>query len=150
MQKRVRILFLTKFFVVALLLAALVSGCSTDPYTAAMAGSKDVSDAISAILPILQEVQQDKLISTSQLNEVLGYLDKTTRANQAFRAAVKQVHSSGQAGAQGYLDAADVFIRAVQTQQIVGLPAKLQPYITAVDTAIHGIELAVAKAKGGK
>jgi hypothetical protein len=139
-----------KFLAVALLCTALIAGCSSDPYTAAMAGSKDVSDAVSAVIPVLQQVTQDNLITTPQRNDVLGYLAKVTEGNQAFRAAVKQVHSSGQMGAQGYLDAADTFVKAVQTQQIVGLPAKLQPYLTAVDTAIHGIELAIAKAKGAK
>lgn len=141
-----------RFLALALLLPLLlvINGCPKDPYTAAMAGSKDVSDAVAGVLPVLQELERDKSISIAQTNEVLEYLIKVTKANQSFRVSVKQVHTSGQTGTVGYLNAADVFLLVVQNQQIVNLPPKIQPYLTAIETAIHGIEVAVANAKGVK
>lgn len=115
-----------------------------------MAGSKDVSDAISAAIPIVHEMQVDNLLSVPLQNEVLEYLAKATMANQSFRASVKQIHSSGNTGTAAYLNAAEVFLNAVQSQTFVNVPVKLQPYLRAVYTAIHGIEVAVSNAKGTK
>jgi hypothetical protein len=113
-----------------------------------MAGSKDVSDAVSSAIPIVHQLQVDNLISQTQQNDVLGYLTKVTLANQDFRQTVKQLHSSIGTGPAPYLNAADVFLKAVQNQTIVNVPAKLQPYLNAVDAAIRGIEIAVSNAKG--
>jgi hypothetical protein len=130
-------------------LVLLLSGCPKDPYTAAMAGSKDVSDAISAAIPVVHQLEVDKLITSAQQSDVLGYLTKVTEANQTFRTTVKQVHTTNAGnGPAQYLNAADVFVNAVKNQTVVNVPAKLQPYLTAIDTAIKGIEIAISNAKG--
>lgn len=123
-------------------------GCPKDPYTASMAGSKNLSDAVSDALTIIPLLEADKLITQAQEKDVLGYLGKITVANQTFRNTAKTLHQGGTTGVTAYLSAADLFVKDVQNQQLVNMPPKLQPYLTAIDAAIKGVEIAVSNAKG--
>lgn len=134
--------------VVPLLL--LVSGCPKDPYRAAIQGSADVSQAVSSGIKITAQYYSAGTFNDGQKATAAKYFTIVTDCNFTFRHAVVDVHNSGQVGAQAYLTIADSFVTCVQNSAPVTADPKVANVLKAVDTAIRGISVAVASAKGAK
>jgi len=135
---------------VLLLLIPLISGCPKDPYRAAIQGSADVSTAVSSGIKITASYYSSGTFNDSQKTTAAKYFTIVTDCNMTFRKAVVDVHNAGQTGAQAFLPIADSFVVCVKTSAPVTADPKVSNVLTAVDTAIHGIEVAISSAKGGK
>src|SRR4029077_19071350 len=97
-----------------LALAVMLSGCTSDPYSASIKGSSDVSQAVSSAIK-----RTASYYSTGKLNDqkkatVAGVLNTVTDCNMTFRKAVVDTHNAGQIGGSAYLSIADSFVRCAQ------------------------------------
>jgi hypothetical protein len=143
-----------------LLLAPLVlltSGCPKDPYTAAMAASLDISNGVNDGLTVITQLQQDKLITQAEMAKVATYLGNLTTLNGKFRTTVKSIHSANASSIKAaYIPAAEAFVTAASDPATLAAlhvvnpaaEAKIQAVLTAINTALNGIQLAINSAKG--
>lgn len=135
--------------VIAVLICAVaLAGCPKDPYRAAIQGSKDVSDGVAAAIKITASYYTSNAIDDTQKAKVAGVLSVITDCNTKFRMSVVGVHNSGQTSIQAFLPIADSFVQCAQSQRAVMSDPKIFNILQAVDTAINGVSLAVASAKG--
>lgn len=130
--------------------AIVLSGCPKDPYRAAIQGSADVSDAVSSGVKITAAYYAAGTFNDAQKTIAAKYFTIVTDCNMTFRKAVVDVHNAGQVGVQAFLPIADSFVMCVQTSAPVAADPPVQNVLKAVDTAIRGISVAVASAKGVK
>lgn len=143
-----------------LLLAPLVlltSGCPKDPYTAAMAASLDISNGVNDGLTVITQLQQDKLLTQTEVSSIANYLSILTTLNGQFRTTVKSIHSANASSTKAaYIPAAQAFVTAASNPQVLSAihvvnpiaQAKVQAFMTAINTALNGIQLAINSAKG--
>lgn len=142
--------------VLALGLAVFLAGCPKDPYTASMAASLDVSNGVSDGIQVLGTLKTDNLMTADEVASYAGYLGSLTTLNGTFRASVKQIHASGQTGKAAYISAASTFITNANNPQLLAAlhvsnpqaQAKVQTFMTAIKTALDGIQTAINSAKG--
>ena len=138
------------------LLLLLAAGCNTDPYTACMKGSLDVSNAISGGITVIVQLKQDGTVNAQEEFAVLGYFQTATTLNQAFRNNVRTIHSNPQAGKAEYIAAAQTFLATASDPTILAAvhvtnPAselKVQTAVKALQTALTGIQTAINAATG--
>src|SRR6266403_271712 len=123
-----------------------LSGCPKDPYRAAIQGSADVSNAVSAGIKITSAYYSAGTFNDSQKATAAKYFTIVTDCNMAFRKAVVNVHSMGATGASAFLPIADSFVSCVKNSAPVADDPKVRNVLQAVDTAINGISLAVQSA----
>lgn len=135
---------------VVILMALSLAGCPKDPYRAAIQGSSDVSQAVSSAIKITASYYSAGTFNDGQKATAARYLTVVTDCNMTFRKAVVDVHVAGQTGAQAFLPIADSFVVCVQNSAPVSTDPKVTNVLKAVDSAIKGINVAVASAKGGK
>lgn len=133
-----------------LLLAVFVAGCPKDPYRAAIQGSADVSNAVSAAIKITGSYYSGGLFNDAQKATAAKYFTIVTDCNMTFRKSVTDVHNAGQTGVSAFLPIADGFVTCVKNSAPVVDDPKVSGVLKAVDTAINGISLAISSAKGGK
>jgi len=134
----------------ALGLVLLLAGCTNDPYRAAIKGSADVSQAVSSGIKITASYYSSGAFNDSQKATAAKYFTIVTDCNFSFRKAVIDVHNAGQTGASAFLPIADSFVVCVKNSAPVTADPKVKNVLQAVDTAIQGISVAVASAKGAK
>jgi len=132
----------------ALGLVLLLAGCTNDPYRAAIKGSADVSQAVSSGIKITASYYSSGAFNDSQKATAAKYFTIVTDCNMTFRKAVVDVHNAGQTGASAFLPIADSFVVCVKNSAPVTADPKVKNVLQAVDTAIQGISVAVASAKG--
>jgi hypothetical protein len=152
MKKHSRVV-IPAFLILAVLLTA---GCPKDPYTAAMAASLDVSNGVNDGLKVIAQLRQDGLITQAELADYAGYLGSVTTLNGTFRTSVKQVHAGGATTKAAYVAAADTFVTNANNPAILAAlhianpqaQAKVQTFMTAIKTALDGIQTAINAAKG--
>lgn len=141
--------------VLPLLLLLPLVACSTDPYTASMKASLDVSNAVSDGIKVVATLQTDKVINAKEEADILGYLSSITTLNQKFRQDVRAVHS--QSGTKtDYLSAANIFVLSASDPQLLAAvhvvnpkaQARVQLIVNAITTALEGIQAAINNAKG--
>ena len=123
-------------------------GCPKDPYTASMAGSDGVSNAVADALSALPNLTSQQILDVSQQRAFLTRCSQVTSGNQSFRAAVLKIHQSGAKGSAQYIVAAQAFVQATTTQQVGQLPPTAQIFLEGIDTAITSIEVAISNSKG--
>lgn len=132
-----------------LLLAMGLAGCK-DAYRAAIQGSADVSQAVSSGIKITASYYANGTFNDAQKATAAKYFTIVTDCNMTFRKAIVDVHNAGQVGAQAFLPIADSFVACVKTSAPVAADPKVANVLQAIDTAIRGISVAVASAKGAK
>lgn len=150
MYKRKSNLGLAILVVGMLATVLLASGCPKDPYRAAIQGSADVSQAVASGIKITASYYASGAFNDAQKTTAAKYFTIVTDCNMTFRKAVVDVHNAGQVGAQAFLPIADSFVTCVQSSAPVAADPKVSNVLKAVDTAIKGISVAVASAKGVK
>lgn len=133
-----------------LTLAFLSAGCPKDPYRASIQGSSDVSQAVSSALKITASYYSAGTINDAKKAQVAGVLDTVTNCNIIFRKAATDTHNAGQVGVAAFLPIADAFVHCAQISPQMKADQTAFNILKAVDTAINGVEVAVASAKGGK
>lgn len=133
-----------------LICAVAMAGCPKDPYRAAIQGSADVSQAVSSAVKITASYYSAGTINDAKKAQVASYLNLVTDCNLTFRKGITNVHNAGQTGVSAFLPVADGFVQCVAVQASVASDPKLSNILKAVDTAINGVSLAVASAKGAK
>jgi hypothetical protein len=135
-----------RLIVFALCLA--VVGCTTDPYTAAIKGSADVSQAVSSAVKITASYYTSGKLSDAKKSQIGSVLNVVTDCNTTFRKAVVDAHKAGQTGVTAFFPIANSFVVCAQmTPQIKSDPEAMN-ILKAVDTAVNGVSLAVSNAKG--
>lgn len=135
--------------VILVLMAALwLSGCPKDPYRAAIQGSADVSQAVSSAINITASYYTAGTINDAKKAQVAAVLDTVTSCNMTFRKAVTDLHNAGQTGVSAFLPVADSFVHCAQLSPQVKADPTAANILKAVDSAINGVEVAVANAKG--
>ena len=138
-------------FAVLLLCAVVVAaGCPKDPYRAAIQGSADVSNAVSSAVKLTASYYSTGKLSDQKKASVAGVLNTITDCNMTFRKSVVDTHNSGAVGAAAYLPIADSFVRCAQMSPQVLADPTASNILKAVDTAIQGVSVAIASAKGTK
>ena len=135
---------------VLFLIVPLLSGCPKDPYRASIQGSSDVSQAVSSAIKITASYYSAGTINDAKKAQVAGVLDVVTNCNMTFRKAVVDVHNAGQTGVAAFLPIADSFVHCAQLSPQVKSDVTMSNILKAVDTAVNGVEVAVASAKGAK
>jgi hypothetical protein len=126
----------------------VASGCPRDPYRAAIQGSQDVSQSVSSAIKITAVYYSNGTFNDGQKATAAKYFTIVTDCNMAVRKAVTDVHNSGATGASAFLPIADSFVNCVRTSAPVSGDKTVANVLQSVDTAINGISLAVASAKG--
>jgi len=101
--------------ILSVVLALALSGCPKDPYRAAIQGSDDVSQAVSAAIPFLAQYYSAGKLNDAEKAQAAGYLQSVTQANQTFRHAVVAAHTSGVKGNAAYVALAQAFVNSVPT-----------------------------------
>ena len=129
-------------------LVLFLSGCPKDPYRASIQGSSDVSQAVSSAIKITASYYNAKTIDDAKKAQVAGVLNIVTDCNITFRKAVTDVHNAGQTGVGAFLPIADSFVHCAQISPQMKADPTANNILKAVDTAINGVEVAVAGAKG--
>jgi predicted transcriptional regulator len=135
--------------ITVLSLVFMLAGCVKDPYRAAIQGSADVSQAVSSGIKITASYYSAGQFNDAQKATAAKYFTIVTDCNLSFRKAVVDVHNAGQTGAQAFLPIADSFVACVKASAPVTADPKVISVLNAVDTAIKGVEVAIASAKGG-
>jgi len=135
---------------VALAAFLFASGCPKDAYRAAIQGSSDVSQAVSSGIKITASYYASGTFNDAQKATAAKYFNVVTECNMTFRKAVTDVHLAGLTGVSAFLPIADSFVTCVSVGSPNLTDPKVRTVLQAVDTAIHGISVAVASAKGGK
>ena len=138
--------FQSLFVVAALLLA----GCTQDPYRAAIKASSDVSQAVSSAIKITASYYSAGTINDAKKAQVAGILNIVTDCNMSFRKSVVATHTAGQTGITAFLPIANSFVQCAQISPQVMTDPTASNILKAVDTAIHGVSVAIANAKGAK
>lgn len=128
----------------------LLSSCSKDPYTVAIKGSSDVSQAVSSAIKITASYYAAGTFNDNQKATAARYLNIVTDCNMAFRKAVTDVHNAGQTGIQAFLPIANSFVGCVKNSAPITADPSVRTVLQAVDTAIQGVSLAISSAKGGQ
>ena len=136
--------------VLVLTLASMGVGCPKDPYRASIQGSADVSQAVSSAVKITASYYSTGKLSDQKKVTVAGVLNTVTDCNMTFRKAVVDAHNAGLVGISAYLPIADSFVRCAEVSPQVLADPNAANILKAVDTAIRGVSLAVASAKGVK
>ncbi len=131
-------------------LTPLLSGCPKDPYRASIQGSADVSSAVSSAVKITASYYSAGTINDAKKAQVASVLNTVTDCNITFRKAVTDVHNAGQTGVAAFLPVADSFVHCAQISPQAKADVTMSNILKAVDTAINGVEVAVASAKGVK
>ncbi len=134
-----------------LLLVVLVlslSGCPKDPYRASIQGSADVSTSVGSAIKITASYYSAGTINDAKKAQIANVLDTVTTCNITFRKAVTDAHNSGLTGVSAFLPIADSFVHCAQISPQVKNDLTAANILKAVDTAINGVEVAVASAKG--
>lgn len=145
-----RIALKVSWIVAATIALAVLVGCTVkDPYRAAIRGSADVSEAVSSGIKITSQYYSSGTINDSQKAAAARYFTIVTDCNMTFRKTVTDVHNAGQTGVQAFLPIADGFVVCVKNSAPASTDPKVQSILSATDTAIHGVEVAIAAAKGG-
>ena len=129
-------------------LLLLLSGCPKDPYTASLKGSADVSDAVHAAIKISVSYYSTGKLNDARKNQIASVLNTVTDCNMTFRKAVVDAHNAGLTGASSFLPIADSFVHCAEMTPQVKADATVFNILKSVDTAINGVSLAVASAKG--
>lgn len=139
-----------KSWILSVLVAVVLlnSGCPKDPYRAAIAGSSDVSQAVSSAIKITASYYSAGTFNDAQKATAARYFTIVTDCNMTFRKSVTDVHNSGQTGAAAFLPIAEGFVSCVKNSAPVVNDPKVSNVLKAVDTAINGISLAISNAKG--
>jgi hypothetical protein len=135
---------------VLVLLVLLLVGCTTDPYRAAIQGSSDVSQAVSSAIKITASYYSAGTFNDAQKATAAKYFTIVTDCNIAFRKSVVSVHNEGHTGMSAFLPIADSFVSCVKNSAPVSADAKVASVFKAIDSAINGVSLAIASAKGGQ
>ena len=133
-----------------LLVVFSMSGCPKDPYRASIQGSSDVSQAVSSAVKITANYYTAGTINDAKKAQVGAVLDTVTNCNMIFRKAATDTHNAGQVGVAAFLPIADAFVHCAQISPQMKADVTASNILKAVDTAINGVEVAVAGAKGGK
>jgi hypothetical protein len=134
--------------VIAIAVSLSAFGCPKDPYRAAIQGSSDVSQAVSSAVKITASYYTAGTINDAKKAQVAGVLNLVTDCNMTFRKAVTDVHNTGQTGVIAFLPVADSFVHCAQVSPQVMADPTAANILKAVDTAINGVAVAVANAKG--
>lgn len=131
-----------------LLLVLVTSGCPKDPYTASLKGSADVSDAVHTAIKDTAAYYSTGKLNDQKKKDVASVLNTVTDCNMTFRKAVVDAHNAGLTGVESFLPIANGFVSCAQAvPQVVNDP-NAENILKAVSTAINGVSLAVATAKG--
>jgi hypothetical protein len=125
-------------------------GCPKDPYRASLQGSDDVSNGVKSAIKISASYYTSHAINDTQKAAVAGFLTTVTQCNMTFRASVIAEHNAKQVGIAAFLPIADSFVTCAEAQKSIMSDSKIYNILKAVDTAINGVSLAVASAKGGQ
>lgn len=128
----------------------LLSGCPKDPYRAAVSGSDDVAQGVGSAIKITAAYYSTGTFNDAQKAKAAQYLTVVTDCNITFRKAVVDVHNAGQVGVSAFLPIADGFVTCVNNSAPLSGDPAVQNALKAVDSAIRGISLAIASAKGVK
>lgn len=140
----------TASMVVLLALATMGIGCPKDPYSASIKGSSDVSQAVSSAIKITASYYSTGKLNDQKKATIASVLNTVTDCNMTFRKAVVDTHNAGQTGVGAYLPIADSFVHCAQISPQVLADPNASNILKAVDTAINGVAVVVASAKGGK
>ena len=152
MRNRKRAMGLAVVFV-----AMCLAACSQDPYTAAMKASLDVSNGVNDGITVITQLEQDKLITQQETASIAKYLGNLTVLNGKFRTEVKAVHTANPASTKAaYIPLAEAFVAGANDPAFLSAvhvvnpaaQAKVQAFLTAISTALNGIQLAINAAKG--
>lgn len=139
-----------KYLVLTLLLVSsslFITGCPKDPYTAALKGSDDVAAGVHQSIVTIGKLYSQGVADDAYKAAAGHYLGIVTDCNMSFRKSVVDVHNAGQVGVAAFLPIADSFVSCTQKALPPGGPSSA---LKAVDSAINGVKLAIASAKGGK
>lgn len=147
LQRRLRRLQMVLFLAV-LVLSLSGFGCPKDPYRASIQGSADVSTAVSSAIKITASYYTAGTINDTKKAQIASVLDTVTTCNMTFRKAVTDAHNAGLTGVGAFLPIADSFVHCAQISPQVKNDLTAANILKAVDTAINGVEVAVASAKG--
>jgi hypothetical protein len=137
--------------VLALILGMLLTqafGCPKDPYRASIQGSSDVSQAVGSAINITASYYNAGTINDAKKSQVGTVLDTVTTCNMTFRKAATDAHNAGLTGVSAFLPIADSFVHCAQISPQVKADQTAFNILKAVDTAINGVEVSVASAKG--
>jgi len=129
-------------------LVLLLAGCPKDPYRASIQGSADVSQAVSSAVKITASYYSIGKLNDVRKNQIASVLNTVTECNMTFRKSVVEVHNAGLTGASAYLPIADSFVHCAEVSPQVLADPNAANILKAVDTAIRGVSVAVAGAKG--
>lgn len=143
-QRRLRLLAIP----LLVLLALQLSGCPKDPYVASLKGSADVSQAVSSAIKITASYYSTGKLNDQKKKDIANVLNIVTDCNMTFRKSVVDTHNAGLVGISSYLPIADSFVHCAQMSPQVMNDPNASSILKAVDTAINGVSLAVASAKG--
>lgn len=139
------------------LFLAMAQACTKDPYTAAMQASLDVSNGVNDGITVVTQLEQDKLITQQETAAIAKYLGNLTVLNGKFRTEAKAVHTANPASAKAaYIPLAEAFVTSANDPTFLSAvhvvnpaaQAKVQAFLTAINTALNGIQLAINAAKG--
>ena len=132
------------------LLILSLSGCSQDPYTTSLKGSAGVADAVHGAIKITVSYYSTGKLNDQKKAQVAGVLNIVTDCNMTFRKSVVDAHNAGLTGVESFLPIADGFVHCAQMAPQVKTDPAVFNILKSVDTAINGVSLAVASAKGKK
>jgi hypothetical protein len=158
MTKAIRRSIIPVMFI--LLMAGVVvalSGCPKDPYTASMAASLDVSNGVNDGITVIGQLETDSLITRAEGAKIAGYLGNLTVLNGKFRTTVRSIHTANPVATKAaYIPAAQAFVSAANDPTLLAAlhvvnpvaEQRVQAFLTAINTALNGIQLAINQAKG--
>jgi hypothetical protein len=138
----------------ALGLAVALSGCPKDPYRAAIQGSDDVAQAVSAAIPFIAQYYSAGKLNDQEKAQAAGYLQSVTQANQTFRHAVVAAHTSGVKGNASYVALAQAFVNSVPTDprafnyKSTDAQKQFNTVLGAVKAALDAVVVVIQSGKG--
>lgn len=147
-HKHRRQLLRLSFLVLFCPLILSLSGCPKDPYTASLKGSADVSNAVHEAIKVTASYYSTGKLNDAKKAQVAGVLNIVTDCNMTFRKAVVDAHNAGLTGVESFLPIANGFVSCAQATPQATNDPNVKDILKAVSTAIDGVSLAIASAKG--
>src|ERR1700747_2027513 len=142
--------------ILSVVLALALTGCPKNPYDAAIKGSDDVAQAVSAAIPFIAQYYSAGKLTDQEKANAASYLTTVTTSNQTFRKNVNAAHAAGATGSTAYVAIAQAFVNSVPTDPRAfqyksgDAQTKFNEVLGAVKDALDGILLLIQSGKAGK
>ena len=133
-------------------LAFFVAGCK-DAYHEGLSASAKIADTVHEAVQVETDYYNQGLLTDAEKARDVDFLINVTNANQKFKDNITLLHKSGVTGIDAYVQAAQALVNAVPTDPLAfqyksaDAQAKFKKVLSAVKTALAGVELAIQSAK---